>query len=88
MEDFRSYRGQALISCDGTSTISSQKIECPNCSRRELSSGETLYSHYAILPVIVKAGESRVLVLEPEFITPQDGQARWKSELELLALGL
>ena len=80
MEVFRSYGGQVLISCDGTGTISSQKIHCPNCSRRELASGETLYTHYAILPVIVKAGESRVLVLEPEFITPQDGHEKQDCE--------
>lgn len=34
----------------------------------------------AILPVIVKAGESRVLVLEPEFITPQDGHEKQDCE--------
>lgn len=80
LDKFRSYGGQVLISCDGTGTISSQKIHCPNCSRRELASGETLYTHYAILPVIVKAGESRVVALEPEFITPQDGQEKQDCE--------
>ncbi len=80
MEAFRSTAGQVLISCDGTGTISSQKIHCPNCSRRELNNGETLYIHYAILPVIVKAGESRVLVLEPEFISPQDGHEKQDCE--------
>jgi hypothetical protein len=80
MEDFHSYGGQVLISCDGTGTISSQKIHCPHCSQRELANGEPLYTHYAILPVIVKAGESRVLVLEPEFITPQDGHEKQDCE--------
>lgn len=80
MESFRSTTGQYLISCDGTGTISSQKIHCENCSRRELKNGETLYIHYAILPVLVKAGESRVLVLEPEFITPQDGHEKQDCE--------
>ena len=73
MEAFSSYAGQYLISCDGTGTISSQKIHCPNCSRRELANGESLYIHYAIFPVIVKAGDSRVLVLEPEFISRRMG---------------
>ena len=73
METFSSYAGQYLISSDGTGTSASQKIKYPNCSQRELANGERLYIHYAILPVIVKAGESRVLVLEPEFISPQDG---------------
>jgi hypothetical protein len=39
-----------------------------------------LYIHNAILPVMVKAGESRVLVLEPEFITPQDGHEKQDCE--------
>jgi hypothetical protein len=30
MADFSSAGGQVLISCDGTQTISSQKIACPN----------------------------------------------------------
>lgn len=77
---FASYGGQVLISCDGTGTLSSQKIHCPNCSQRELASGETLYIHHAILPVIVKAGESRVVALEPEFITPQDGHEKQDCE--------
>lgn len=80
LDTFRSYADQVLISCDGTGTLSSKKIHCPNCSRQELANGETLYIHYAILPVIVKAGESRVLVLEPEFITPQDGHEKQDCE--------
>lgn len=80
LEAFRGYDGQVLISCDGTQTISSQKINCPNCTERELSNGETLYAHSAILPVIVKAGKSWVLPLEPEFITPQDGHEKQDCE--------
>lgn len=80
MEDFRSYGGQVLISCDGTQTVASQKIACPNCRQQELANEETLYAHHAILPVVVKAGESRVLVLEPEFITPQDGHEKQDCE--------
>jgi hypothetical protein len=45
-----------------------------------LANGETLYAHYAILPVVVKAGESRVLALEPEFISPQDGHEKQDCE--------
>jgi hypothetical protein len=80
MEAFRSYDEQYLISCDGTGTVSSEKIHCPNCSQRKLSNGETLYTHHVILPVMVKAGESRVLVLEPEFISPQDGHEKQDCE--------
>lgn len=80
LEAFQSYGGQVLISCDGTQTFSSTKLHCANCSRRELSNGETSYSHSAILPVVVKAGESRVLALEPEFISPQDGHEKQDCE--------
>ena len=80
LEAFSSYAGQVLISCDGTGTVSSQTIHCVHCSRQELVSGETLYTHNALLPVVVKAGESRVLVLEPEFITPQDGHEKQDCE--------
>jgi len=80
MEKFSSYGGQYLISVDGTQTVSSQKIHCPNCTHRELKNGETQYAHAAILPVIAKAGESRVLVLEPEFISPQDGHEKQDCE--------
>ena len=84
MEAFGSYGGQYLISCDGTGTVSSQEIHCENCSQRELVNGEMLYIHYAILPVIVKAGESRVLALEPEFISPQDGHEKQDCEREAI----
>lgn len=80
LDDFRGHSGQVLISCDGTQTVSSQKIHCPNCSHRELSNGGIQYAHYAILPVVVKAGESRVVALEPEFISPQDGHEKQDCE--------
>jgi hypothetical protein len=80
LDEFRSYDERLLISCDGTQTVSSQKVSCENCSTRELSSGEIQYAHTAILPVIVKAGERRVIALEPEFIRPQDGHAKQDCE--------
>ncbi len=80
LKDFESQTGQILISTDGTETISSQKINCQNCSHRELRNGETQYFHSAILPVIVKAGNSSVLPLSPEFMTPQDGHEKQDCE--------
>ena len=84
MKRFESYGRQILISTDGTQTITSQTIHCENCSQRELGNGKTQYFHSAILPVIVKAGESRVLVLEPEFISPQDGHKKQDCEREAI----
>ncbi len=77
---FRSYDGQILVSCDGTQTIASQTIHCAACSQRDLGNGETLYAHYAILPVVVKAGEPRVVVLPPEYLVRQEGQGKQDSE--------
>ena len=71
MEQYRGYGGRILISNDGTETVSSQEIDCAACSHRSLQNGHTHYFHSAILPVIVRAGERRVLPLAPEFITPQ-----------------
>jgi len=82
LKNFESYAGQILISTDGTETVSSQKLHCQNCSHRELKNGETHYFHSAILPVIVKAGNPRVLPLSPEFITPQDGHEKQDCERE------
>ena len=80
LDEFRSYQQQLLLSCDGTGTHSSQTIHCSNCTHQELSNGQTAYTHLAILPVLVKPGESRVLVLEPEFIVPQDGHDKQDCE--------
>jgi hypothetical protein len=82
LKKFESYAGQILISTDGTETVSSQKLHCQNCSHRELKNGETHYFHLAILPVIVKASNPRVLPLSPEFITPQDGHEKQDCERE------
>lgn len=80
LKRYESYGGQILISSDGTQTISSQNIDCKSCSHRELANGDKQYYHSAILPVVVKAGESRVLALSPEFITPQDGHQKQDCE--------
>jgi len=82
LKKFESYADQILISTDGTETVSSQKLHCQNCSHRELKNGETHYFHSAILPVIVKASNPRVLPLSPEFITPQDGHEKQDCERE------
>ena len=82
LKNYQSYDDQILISNDGTQTISSQKVSCQNCSHRELANDKTQYFHSVLLPVIVKAGEPRVLPLPPEFITPQDGHEKQDCERE------
>ena len=74
LEKFTGYNGNYLIAMDGTKYHSSEKIHCKNCSTRT-TNGEKRYFHYALSPALVQSGPSKnmVLVLEPEFITPQDG---------------
>jgi hypothetical protein len=81
LDQFRSYSNSLLIALDGTEYFSSQKIDCPQCSQRELANGKTNYFHRALTPVIVQAGNENVISLEPEFITPQDGHEKQDCEI-------
>lgn len=74
-----SYAGQLLLSLDGTSYFGSTTIHCANCSTAQ-HGDTTYYSHSVVLPVLVRPGKPEVLVLEPEFITPQDGAEKQDCE--------
>ena len=80
LETYRSYHGDLLVALDGTQTFSSNTIHCQDCSTKQHQNGTTTYSHTAITPVIVAPGNSRVISLEPEFITPQDGHDKQDCE--------
>jgi hypothetical protein len=82
LDRMRSHAKSLLIAIDGTEYFSSQKIDCPNCSHRELANGKTNYFHSVLTPVIVQAGNENVISLEPEFITPQDGHEKQDCEIE------
>jgi hypothetical protein len=82
LDSFRSHGHNLLIANDGTQYHSSQKIHCDQCSRRELSNGKIHYSHSVLTPVIVQPGNERVIALEPEYITPQDGKEKQDCEIE------
>lgn len=71
--------GSWLCSLDGTQYFGSTKIHCPECTvtRRD---GQLTYAHTALIPVLVKPDTQEVLVLEPEFITPQDGSEKQDCE--------
>jgi hypothetical protein len=77
---FRSFAGQLLIALDGTESFSSQEIHGAHCSKRTHANGRVTYVHQAITPVIVAPGKPEVSTLEPEFSTPQDGQAKQDCE--------
>jgi hypothetical protein len=82
LDHFRVLGDQLLVSLDGTTYFSSQAIHCPNCLTRQLSNGPTLYYHSAITPVIVCPGHPDVIALPPEYIMPQDGNAKQDCEQE------
>jgi hypothetical protein len=73
--------GGLLIALDGTQYFDSHKLSCEQCFRRLHKNGTFTYSHSAILPVIVAPGQSQVISLAPEFITPQDGCDKQDSEV-------
>jgi hypothetical protein len=82
IDTFQVFDDTVLIALDGTQYFSSQRISCPNCSQKTSATGTVTYSHSVITPVIVAPGTAEVLALEPEFITPQDGQAKQDCEQE------
>jgi hypothetical protein len=77
---FRVLGNQLCVALDGTNYFSSKAIHCQNCLRRQLSTGQTLYYHPAITPVIVCPGQAQVIALPPEYIMPQDGHAKQDCE--------
>ena len=64
--------GRVLVALDGTQFHSSERVSCEHCSRVE-KEGKTRYMHTVVLPVIVSAGQTDVLSLEPEFVLCEDG---------------
>jgi hypothetical protein len=77
---FRAIGGHLLIALDGTEYFSSQQLSCATCSQRVHRNGRVTYVHPVITPVIVAPGKAEVIALEPEFITPQDGQEKQDCE--------
>jgi hypothetical protein len=70
-----------LLTLDGTRYFSSQKIHCPYCSTPHHANGLVTYFHSVLTPVVVKPGCDKVIPLAPEFVRPQDGQAKQDCEI-------
>lgn len=77
---YQGHLGRWLCALDGTQYFSSQKIHCDRCTTREVN-GRTYYTHSLVAPVLVAPGENRIIALEPEFVTPQDGVEKQDCEL-------
>lgn len=80
LKGFRSFAGTLLMAMDGTEYFGSSQIHCPNCSTRQLKSGEMRYFHSVVTPVIVCPAQSQVIPLVPEFVVPQDGHDKQDCE--------
>jgi hypothetical protein len=80
LQAYRAINGDLLVAMDGTQYFASSKIHCPQCSVTKHKNGTITYSHSVVTPVIVAPGNPRVLPLEPEFITPQDGHEKQDCE--------
>lgn len=80
LQSFRSVANTLLMAMDGTEYFCSRQIHCPQCSTRQLKSGEIHYFHSVVTPVIVCPGQSQVIPLVPEFVVPQDGHAKQDCE--------
>lgn len=80
LDTFRSFNNGFLLALDATQYFSSNNIHCKNCSTKEHKNGKTTYYHNVITPVLVKPGHSKAISLQPEFITPQDGNTKQDCE--------
>jgi hypothetical protein len=81
LKAYEVLEGHLLVTLDGTEYFRSDQVHCEQCSHRTHSNGQVSYSHSAILPVIVAPGQSEVISLAPEFITPQDGHEKQDCEV-------
>jgi len=68
-----------LIALDGTWYFSSERISCKNCSKRS-KNGITTNYHSMINPALVSPNMKQVIPLQPEFMTPQDGDIKQDCE--------
>ncbi|MCI5119631.1 MAG: ISNCY family transposase [Candidatus Electrothrix sp. AUS4] len=81
LDRYRVLEDYLLVPIDGTEFFRSSKIHCENCSVTRNTNGTVSYSHKVLTPVVVAPNNNKVIVLEPEFITHQDGSAKQDCEL-------
>lgn len=80
IDSMRVKNGDLLIALDGTWYFSSDTISCKKCLTKDDKKGTINYYHSMLTPVIVQPGNSRVIVLSPEYIVPQDGRDKQDCE--------
>ena len=80
LESYRVLANQLLVCMDGTEFFNSNALSCPFCSTRTRADGTVNHYHSAVTPAIVQPGNSRVIPLPPEIISPQDGHEKQDCE--------
>jgi len=80
IKTFQRLGGHVLIALDGTEYFRSTKLNCAHCSQRARVGGKTEHFHTLLAAVLVAPGHHRVVPLEPEFITRQDGHEKQDCE--------
>lgn len=80
LESYHVLDKQLLVCMDGTEFFNSNALSCPFCSTRTRSDGTVNSYHSAVTPAIVQPGNSRVIPLPPEMISPQDGHDKQDCE--------
>lgn len=76
LEQFKFLNGYYLVSIDGTGKISSGKVSCPCCCRKEHSNGKETFYHQMLGACIVHPNLSNVIPLCPEMIQNTDGSTK------------
>jgi hypothetical protein len=81
LDAFRRLGDHLLIALDGTEYHCSGKVKCSRCSTRKRGKdGKVEYYHAMLSATLVAPGHDKVVPLEPEFITPQDGAEKQDCE--------
>ncbi len=80
LDDFKRLDNRVLVALDGTEYFCSQKLSCSNCSHRKRNNGKVENFHTMVSATVVAPGESRVIPLQPEFVSPQDGHDKQDCE--------
>ena len=80
LEAYQFLGGKYLITLDGSGYFSSEKIDCPQCLRKESKKGQTRYHHMILQAAMVHPDRKHVIVLAPEAVRNEDGKDKQDCE--------
>ena len=73
LEEFEFLNGYYLVSVDGTGKISSGKVSCACCCKKEHGNGKTTFYHQMLGACLVHPDRPNVIPFCPEMIQNSDG---------------